>query len=105
MNSPLISAGIACGSRNSASPRAAFWFSRKSCSSADVVRIFISVGTARLSPILTSARIAAMRALFARDLTGSSFSAALISGSTASGAFISPSTPAAMVARSKSSSV
>ena len=70
-----------------------------------MVRIFINVGTARLSPILTRARIAAMRVLFARDLIGSCFSAALISGSTASGAFMSPSAPAAMVARSKSSSV
>ncbi len=98
MNSPCISAGMACGSRSSARPRAAFWFRVKSCSSAEVVRIFISVGTARLSPIFTRL------ALLARDLIGSGFSAAAISGGTASVAFISPSTPAAMVARSKSSS-
>ena len=73
--------------------------------SAEVVTTFMSVGTARLSPILTRARSAAMRALLARDLIGSCFSAALISGSTASGDFISPSTPAAIVARSKSSSL
>jgi hypothetical protein len=105
MNSPLIRAGIACGSRNSARPSAAFWFKVKSCSSADVLRIFISVGTARLSPTLTSARRAASLALLARDLIGSGRSAALINGSTASVAFMSPSTPAAMVARSKSSSL
>ena len=45
----------------------------------------MSVGTARLSPILTRARSAAMRVLLARDLIGSGFSTALMSGSTASG--------------------
>ena len=100
-----MSAGIACGSRNSARASAARWLSRKSCSSADVVRIFISVGMARLSPIFTRARIEAMRVLLARDLIGSGFSTAAMSGATASVAFISPSTPAAMVARSKSSSL
>ena len=53
---PPVSAGIDCGSRNSARPSAAFWFSRKSCSSADVVMTAMSVGTARLSPMATRAR-------------------------------------------------
>jgi len=58
-----------------------------------------------LSPTFTSDRMAAIRALLARDLMGRGFSAAAISCGTASVAFISPRTPAAMVARSKSSSL
>src|SRR4029078_3017140 len=58
-NSPLISPGSACGPRDSARPSAAFWFRRKSWSSADVVRIFISVGTGRVSPMRTSGLLGA----------------------------------------------
>ena len=106
MNRPLMSAGTARGSRSSASAQG------RPLVEQEVLLVGRGGedpderwGPPCGSPIFTSARMDSSLALLARDLIGSGFSAASISLSTAAVAFISPSTAAAMMARSNSSSL